>query len=160
MVSMIVAITRDGAIGKDGDQLYYITGDLKRFKELTTGNSIIMGSATFNALPKGALPNRKNIVLSSNTERRFPGATVVRNIPDALNLVENEAFIIGGESVYRQFLPVTQRLYLTVIETERPDADKFFPTIDPAEWRVINESELLHDDKNGVDYRYITLERL
>lgn len=159
MISIIVAITRDGAIGKDGDQMYYIAGDLKRFRELTTGNTVVMGRRTFEALPKGALPNRKNIVVTRNGEYKADRATVVTTPEEAITLAEGEAFIIGGAQIYRSFIDSADRIYLTVIEAERPDADTFFPPIDSKKWKVTEKGELLHDDKTNVDYRYITLTR-
>jgi len=110
MTHLIVAIDRKGAIGHAGDQLYYIKEDLKRFKSLTMGNTIIMGRKTFEALPKGALPGRKNIVVTRNRSYRAPGAEVAHSLAEALSIAPAEAFIIGGAEIYRQALPMADTL--------------------------------------------------
>lgn len=159
MISAIVAVTNNGAIGKDSDQLYYISEDLKRFKKLTVDNTVIMGRRTFDALPKGALPNRRNIVITNNTSLICQGCEVVTNIEEALQKVEGEAFIIGGEQIYKLFLPITKRIYLTEINTDRPDADKYFPIIDRDEWSVTENTEWKTDLPSGLQYRYLVLDR-
>lgn len=128
MINIIVAATLDGAIGLRGDMLYYIRPDLQRFKALTTGHTVIMGRKTFESLPKGALPNRRNIVITRRADFSAPGAEVAHSLQEALNIADGEEiFIIGGESIYRAAMPLAQRLYLTQIHAERPDADTFFP---------------------------------
>lgn len=151
MVNIIVAATLDGAIGLEGDMLYYIGPDLKRFKELTTGNTIIMGRKTFESLPKGALPDRRNIVVTRQSTFAAPGAETAASLEDALAMAAGqEIFIIGGESIYRQAMPLADRLYLTEINIRRPDADTFFPlpTLPACDtgWR--------HDDRSGMDFRF------
>ena len=138
MINIIVAATLDGAIGLRGDMLYYIRPDLQRFKALTTGHTVIMGRKTFESLPKGALPNRRNIVITRQTDFRAPGA---------------EIFIIGGESIYRAAMPLAQRLYLTQIHAERPDADTFFPLPDLPE----SHEPWQHDDRSGMDFRFLDI---
>lgn len=159
MINIIVALTRDGAIGKNGDQLYYISSDLKRFKKLTTGNTVIMGRRTFEALPKGALPNRKNIVVSRNKDYVAPGALVCATPTEALEAANGDAYIIGGAQIYKEFLNFADRLYITEIETDRPDADTFFPAIDKEQWEITESSELFHDEKSDINFRYLTLSR-
>ncbi|MDE6130361.1 MAG: dihydrofolate reductase, partial [Muribaculaceae bacterium] len=106
MVNIIVAATLDGAIGLEGDMLYYIGPDLKRFRELTTGNTIIMGRKTFESLPKGALPDRRNIVVTRQSAFAAPGAETAGSLEEALAMAAGqEIFIIGGESIYRQAMP-------------------------------------------------------
>ena len=129
MTHLIVAIDRKGAIGRAGDQLYYIKEDLRHFKALTIGNTIIMGRKTFEALPKGALPGRKNIVVTRNQSYSAPGAETAHSIAEAVAMAENEAFIIGGAEIYRQGLPLADILHITVIDDETSDADTFFPPI-------------------------------
>lgn len=136
MTHLIVAIDRKGAIGRAGDQLYYIREDLRHFRALTMGNTIIMGRKTFEALPKGALPGRKNIVVTRNQSYSAPGAEVAHSIAEAVAMAENEAFIIGGAEIYRQALPLTDTLHITVIEDEAPEADTFFPSIPFDSFRV------------------------
>lgn len=129
MTHLIVAIDRKGAIGRGGDQLYYIKEDLRHFKALTMGNTIIMGRKTFEALPKGALPGRKNIVVTRNQSYSAPGAETAHSIAEAVAMAENEAFIIGGAEIYRQGLPLADILHITVVDDETIDADTFFPPI-------------------------------
>ena len=120
---------------------------------MTTGHSIIMGSRTFRSLPKGALPNRRNIVLS-RTQQDFPGAEWAASPEVALELVgeEAEAFVIGGAQVYEQMLPYTDKIYLTRVHADFPEADTFFPELDMSEWVELSRTEYPADEKN----RYAT----
>lgn len=153
MISIVVAIAENGAIGYKNDLLWHLPADLKRFKEMTTGHSIIMGSRTFRSLPKGALPNRRNIVLS-RTQQDFPGAEWAASPEVALELVgeEAEAFVIGGAQVYEQMLPFTDKIYLTRVHANFPEADTFFPELDMSEWVELSRTEYPADEKN----RYAT----
>lgn len=153
MISIVVAIAENGAIGYKNDLLWHLPADLKRFKEMTTGHSIIMGSRTFRSLPKGALPNRRNIVLS-RTQQDFPGAEWAASPEVALELVgeEAEAFVIGGAQVYEQMLPYTNKIYLTRVHADFPEADTFFPELDMSEWVELSRTEYPADEKN----RYAT----
>lgn len=153
MISIVVAIAENGAIGYKNDLLWHLPADLKRFKEMTTGHSIIMGSRTFRSLPKGALPNRRNIVLS-RTQQDFPGAEWAASPEMALELVgeEAEAFVIGGAQVYEQMLPYTDKIYLTRVHADFPEADTFFPELDMSEWVELSRTEYPADEKN----RYAT----
>lgn len=136
MISIIAAVDRRMAIGYQNKLLFWLPNDLKRFKALTTGHTIVMGRKTFESLPKGALPNRRNIVLSSNAATVCPGAEVFTGLQEALEHCgsDEDIYILGGESVYRQALPLADRLCLTEIDDEAPQADAYFPTIDPAVW--------------------------
>ena len=153
MISIVVAIAENGAIGYKNDLLWHLPADLKRFKEMTTGHSIIMGSRTFRSLPKGALPNRRNIVLS-RTQQDFPGAEWAASPEVALELVgeEAEAFVIGGAQVYEQMLPYTDKIYLTRVHADFPEADTFFPELDMSEWVELSRTEYPAGEKN----RYAT----
>ncbi len=154
MINIIVAATLDGAIGLRGDMLYYIRPDLQRFKALTTGHTVIMGRKTFESLPKGALPNRRNIVITRQTDFRAPGAELAHSLHEALNMAGGEEiFIIGGESIYRAAMPLAQRLYLTQIHAERPDADTFFPLPELPE----SHEPWQHDDRSGMDFRFLDI---
>lgn len=151
MISIIVAATLDGAIGLRGDMLYYIRPDLKRFKALTTGHTIIMGRKTFESLPKGALPDRRNIVVSRQADFSAPGAELAHSLEEALDMARGEeVFILGGESIYRQAIPLADRLFLTQINVLRPDADTFFPL---PQLPDADEPWLL-DEKSGQQYRF------
>ncbi len=160
-ISIIVAVDKNNGIGSKGDQLAYISGDLKRFKALTTGHTIIMGRKTFEALPKGALPNRRNVVITHRNYFKPEKCDVFHSIEEALeNVSENEeVFIIGGGEIYKAFLPFSNKIYLTVIEHEFDGVDTYFPEIDPEKWRSIEEEGTFTDDKSGLNYRYVTLQR-
>lgn len=136
MISLIVAIDRKGGIGRNGDLLFHISADLKRFKALTMGNTIVMGRRTFESLPKGALPGRQNVVITRSDSFVAPGADVVHSIEEALEVARTDVFIIGGAEIYRQMLPLADRLCLTVVDAEVSDADTFFPAIDLGKYRV------------------------
>lgn len=158
-ISIIVAVANDNAIGRDGNQPFFISADLRRFKALTMGHPIIMGRKTFEALPKGALPGRRNIVVSRNASYEAPGAETVGSIDEAMELCEGtEAFVIGGGSIYAQAMPKASKLYLTRIYADAPGADVFFPAIGP-EWREIESEPRTRDEKTGLEYQFIDLER-
>jgi dihydrofolate reductase len=139
-------------LGKDNDLLWHLQDDFKRFKSITSGHYIIMGRKTFESLPK-VLPRRKNIIITKKEDYKAEGATVVHSISEALNEVESDtAFIIGGGDIYRQFLPKAEKLYLTEIEAECPDADAYFPAFNKAEYK----KELLasYHDK-GIHFSHV-----
>lgn len=140
--SVIVAIARDNAIGIDGDQPFFLREDLRRFKELTTGHAIIMGRKTFEALPKGALPGRRNIVVSRREGLSLPGAEVFGSLNQAIEealKADDEPFVIGGGEIYRHSLDLASRLYVTEIDADVAGADTFFPAIDPKVWQIAEE---------------------
>lgn len=159
MINIIVAITKDRAIGKRGELLYNISEDLKRFKRITMGYPIIMGRKTFESFPNGPLKGRRNIVLTNDVHYNHDGIELASNLPDAIKMAGEDIFLIGGSSVYSEGLPFADRIYLTEIDIERPDADAFFPILDSAEWLEKEKGEWIIDDKNNVKYRFITLER-
>ena len=151
-VSMIVAIGSNNEIGKNNDLLWYLPSDLKFFKATTMGRSIIMGRKTFQSLPK-ALPGRKNIVISSDSNFNAPGAVVVTDIEAALKESETEeVFIIGGASIYKAYFPVADKLYITEVEFEDKEADVYFPEIDLTMWKkeILDEGE-----ENGLKFKHI-----
>lgn len=154
---MIVAVDEIRAIGKDNKLLWHIPEDLKRFKELTTGRTVVMGENTYYSIGK-PLPNRRNIVVSLNQSLELPGCVVVHSIEEALQkaneIEDREVFIIGGASIYKQFLPLTERLYLTLVKGQH-EADTFFP--DYAEFRNVLSQESGANDKNK--FTYFILER-
>jgi dihydrofolate reductase (EC 1.5.1.3) len=157
MISIIAAIDRRMAIGFNNKLLFWLPNDLKRFKTLTTGNTIIMGRKTFESLPKGALPNRRNIVLSSNPDTICPGAEVFSSLETALqNCKEDEqVYIIGGTSVYRQALPLADELCLTEIDDTAPEADAFFPEISPTVWHEKSRETHPADEKHPCPYAFV-----
>lgn len=158
-LSIIVAITKDFGIGLKNDLLTHIPGDLKRFKEITTGHSIIMGRKTLMSLPKWPLPNRRNIVISDNKTLELMGCEVV-SLEGALDAVKNEdeAFIIGGGMIYKAFLPLVNKLYLTIVD-KSIDADTFFPELNWDEWNEIERVEYKEGEKTDFAFSYVTLVR-
>lgn len=177
MFSIIACISKvHRAIGYKNRLLYAIPSDMTRFRMLTTGHTIIMGRKTFESLPNGALPNRRNIVISK-TKEQITGCEVYTSLEEALAARKEEAgnkeaaaskeaigsketsdecFIIGGASIYEQALPFADKLYLTIVEKEPAHADTFFPEINPAEWEV-TEKEMRNE--NGLPFTFLTLYR-
>lgn len=158
-ISIIVAIADNFAIGKNNDLLFHLPNDLKRFKEITTGHSLIMGRNTLLSLPKWPLPNRRHIVITDKKEDNFPGCEIVYSVEEAIKKVKNEdeAFVIGGGMVYRQFYPMTRKLYLTLVHKSF-DGDIFFPEIDFDEWNE-DSREDFYDRENEFVYSYMNLTR-
>ena len=151
-ISIIAAIAENNAIGLNGKLLYWLPADLKRFKALTTGHTIIMGRKTFDSLPKGALPNRRNVVLT-RSKRTFPGAETFPSLSQALAScsAEEEVYVIGGASVYAEALPLADRLCLTEVHDTPKEADAFFPAFNKDEWDVSFMEE--HDQSfTFIDY--------
>jgi len=158
-ISIIVAIAENFAIGKNNDLLFHLPNDLKRFKEITSGHTIIMGRNTLLSLPKWPLPNRRHIVITDKSDDQFPGCETVFSIDEAVEKVkgEDEAFIIGGGMIYRQFFPLAGKLYLTLVN--KPfDADVYFPEIDYAQWEEVKREDF-YDEKNDFEYSYLDLVR-
>lgn len=149
-LSIICALTENNAIGNKGGLLYYLPADLRHFKNLTTGHAIVMGRKTFDSLPKGALPNRRNIVVSRNTAFAAPGAEVFHTLDEALAACkdEDEVFVIGGESIYRAALPLAARLCLTHIHATPKEADTFFPEWNADDWELESSEAHQPDKKN------------
>ncbi len=160
-VSIIVAIASNNAIGFENKLLYWLPNDMKRFKALTTRHTIIMGRRTFESLPKGALPNRRNIVLSHNPETTFPGAECFRSLEEALSHcnADEEVFIIGGASVYEQAMQYANKLYITQVDDTPKQADAFFPAIDPTVWAETERDVRQPDDKHLFSYSFIDYTR-
>ena len=152
MISIIAAVAKNRAIGYENKLIYWLPNDLKRFKALTTGHTIIMGRNTFLSLPKGALPNRRNIVLT-RSQKAFPECDVYASLEDALAHCnqDEDVYIIGGASVYRQALPLADRLCLTEIDDTPENADTFFP---PYEDERQEESREDHPIDDRHDFRY------
>ncbi|MBO5864710.1 MAG: dihydrofolate reductase [Bacteroidaceae bacterium] len=156
-LALIAAIAKNNAIGFENKLIYWLPNDLKRFKELTTGHTIIMGSNTFRSLPKGALPNRRNIVLSRKNSE-FPRCETFSSLEEALANCTNEevVYIIGGEMLYKTALPMADILCLTEIEDTPEKADAFFPEFTKSEWETIESEEHTTDEKHHFNYRFVT----
>lgn len=156
MLSLIVAIAENNAIGIAGDLLCYLPNDLQYFKRQTSGCTVVMGKRTFYSLPKRPLPNRRNIVLTTDTAFTYDNTEVAHSVADVMDMIaaDEQAFIIGGGVVYRQFLPLVDKLYITHIHHIWDDADTFFPEIDPAIWQCVSEEHHDADEKNPYPYTF------
>jgi len=159
-LSIVVAISENNAIGKNNQLLWHLPADLKHFKEITTGHSIIMGRKTYDSIGK-PLPNRRSIVITRNANLVIEGVDVVTDLATAIELCKHdkEAFIIGGAEVYKHALPFTSHIYLTRVH-QSYEADTFFPPLNTDEWKEINSISYPADEKNNVAYTFSTLERL
>lgn len=160
-LSAIVVIAENGAIGKNGGLLCHLPADLKHFKDITMGHTIIMGRRTWESLPKGALPGRKNVVITRNTDFNAPGAEVYHSLEEALQATEHygDRFIIGGGMLYTEAFPLTDVLHLTLLHASFPDADTFFPHYNSDEWEEILREDHEADERNPYAYSFVTLRR-
>lgn len=161
ILSIIVAMARNRAIGKDNQLIWHNSNDLKHFKQVTTGHAVIMGYNTWLSLPgQKPLPHRRNIIVSTRLEQAPEGFELANSIPDALELVngEEEVFIMGGGSIYEQFLPKADRLYLTRLDKEFV-ADTYFPYLNFEEWELIDLKVIDDDPQVDYSYRFETWER-
>jgi dihydrofolate reductase len=160
MISIIVAVSEDWGIGKDNELLWHISEDLKRFKRLTSGNTVIMGKKTWESLPRRPLPDRKNIVLTDNPQETIVNSVTAYSLDDALSKCrpDEEIFIIGGGSIYRQFLPIADRLYITHVHKKAP-ADIYFPEINLNVWEKTEEEEFVSIENECIPYTYTIYQR-
>lgn len=160
-LSIIVAIAQNNAIGKDNDLIWHISDDLKRFKALTSGHTVIMGRNTWNSLPRRPLPKRRNIVLTHSESFADEGAEVAHSVRQVFDMVrgEEQSFIMGGAAVYRQFLPYVNHIYVTWVWQDFY-ADVFFPTIDLSVFSKISESEVFTDQESGLRFSYAEYQRI
>lgn len=157
MISIIVAIAENYAIGRKGDLLCHLPNDLKHFKDITSGKTVMMGERTFYSLPKHPLPNRRNIVLTDVKGKTFEGAEAAYSIDEMIEKVKNEdeAFVIGGGMVYKQMMPKADKLYITHIHHSWEDADTFFPEISSDTWKEISKEYHDKDEKNPYSYTFV-----
>lgn len=153
-ISIIAAVAKNRAIGYQNKLIYWLPNDLKRFKALTTGHTIIMGRNTYESLPKGALPNRRNVVLSA-TVSELPGCDVYPSLEDALQSCtpDEYIYIIGGARVYQQAMAVADRLCLTEVDDTPAEADAFFP--DYSEWHEEWKEAHEKDDRHAFNYAFV-----
>lgn len=155
-INIIAAVSKNMAIGNENKLLYWLPNDLKRFKALTTGHTIVMGRKTFESLPKGALPNRRNVVLSRSLNA-LPGAEVFADLTSALSTcsADEEVYIIGGASIYLQAMPMADRLCLTEIDDIAANADAFFPEVSHEQWQEVWSESHDIDEKHAYRYRFV-----
>ena len=159
-MNTIVVVDRNWAIGRGGDQLIYLSEDLKRFKALTTGHPVILGRKTLSTFPGGRpLKGRRNLILSRDPEFAPEGAEVFRDLAALLAAAPEDAFVIGGASVYRALLDRCDTAYVTKVEASFPGTDCWFPDLDRRpEWRA--EEEGAAQEERGVRFRYVTYRRV
>lgn len=163
MITLIAAVAKDMAIGFQNKLLYWLPNDLKRFKALTTGHTIIMGRKTFESFPKGALPNRRNVVLTrggnmkEDGTERFPGAETFPSMESALASCthDEDIYILGGASIYEQALPFADRLCLTEVDDTPAEADAYFPQFDRSQWRKSSSEEHDTDERHNKRYAFV-----
>ena len=150
----IVAVSQSWGIGKGGDLLFRLPSDLRRFKAMTTGHTVIMGRKTLDSLPGGkGLPHRRNLVLSRQSDFAPDRAEVIHSVEDILKTAEDDTFVIGGQQVYEQLLPYCARVYVTKVLSD-PEADAFFPDLDKLpEWKVASAGEMLTE--NSLSFQYV-----
>lgn len=159
-ISIIVAVDKQFGIGLNNKLLCHLPADLQYFKKITDGHTIIMGRNTFLSLPKGALPNRRNIVISNIENETFEGCIMAYSIEEAITLMDEklENFIVGGAMIYQQFLPLATKLYLTHIQ-HNFEADTFFPEVNPNVWKSLTRQSYHCDEKNKYDMVFEVLQR-
>lgn len=164
MISLIVAIAHDNVIGRSNDLPWYLPADLKHFKAMTTGHTVVMGRKTYDSIAArlgGPLPDRHNVIVTRDEDMVVPGATVAHSLEIALDENKNgELFVIGGAEIYAQALPHANKLYITEVDADIVGGDTFFPLIDPAVWRETSRESHGKDDRNEHDYAFVTYERL
>lgn len=161
-INVIAIVAANGAIGRGGDQPFHIKEDFMRFKHLTMDHPVIMGRKTFEALPKGALPGRRNIVVTSQSDLHFDDAETAPSLEGAIVLAfeaDDEVFVIGGGEIYMQAMEIADRLYLTEVDAAVDDADTFFPAFDLADWNQTEATDYNIDPRSGAPYRFLTFTR-
>jgi dihydrofolate reductase len=158
IISIVVAIAENNAIGKNNQLLWHLPADLKHFKQITTGHTVIMGRKTYDSVGK-PLPNRRNIIITRQ-DITIEGCEVAKSIEDALALCagEEEVFIIGGAEIYKQSIHLADRIYLTIVH-QKFDGDSYFPEINYGQWVETTRGDHQPDEKNKLPYSFITLER-
>jgi dihydrofolate reductase len=165
MISLIAAIGINNELGKGNNLLWPLPTDQKYFREITTGHTIIMGRKTFESVGR-PLPNRRNIIITRNTNYKTDGVEVAHSLPEALELAKTnlekneEIFIIGGAEIYKEAMSMANKLYITKIEAQDEDADAFFPKIDENEWQEISHEEHEPDEINLYKYTFIVYKKI
>lgn len=158
IVSLVVAVARNGVIGRDNDLPWRLPDDLKRFKAITLGKPVVMGRKTFESIGR-PLPGRENRVVSRQPGLGVEGCRVFAKLQDALAGPEEEVMVIGGAQIYAEALPLAQRLFLTEVDAE-VEGDARFPDLDPAAWREVGREEHAADERHAYAFRFRVLERV
>ncbi|ESU21626.1 dihydrofolate reductase [Flavobacterium cauense R2A-7] len=161
MITIIAAAAANNALGKDNDLIWHLPDDFKRFKQITTGHFIVMGRKTFESFPK-PLPNRTHVIITRQEDYTAPeGCIVVNSLKKAIDTCpkDEDIFIIGGGEIYQQSMSIADKIELTRVLTT-PEADTFFPEINPEEWELVFEEFHPKDEKHAFDYTFLTYIRL
>lgn len=159
-IHAIVAVDENWAIGRQGDLLCHLPADMRHFKQVTMGYSIVMGRKTFESFPRRPLPGRQNIVITRNAGWQYPGVTVVHSVEEAIAAAETDTvYIIGGAQVYELALPLVEVLHLTLIHARWASADAFFPALDMSEWQEVSREHHQSDHRNAYEFDFVTLKR-
>ena len=162
MLSIIVAVAENNVIGKDNQLLWRLSNDLKNFKEITMGHTIIMGRKTFQSLPK-VLPGRKHIVLTRDKSFKVESemVEVFNSLEELLQSLDSqtEYFVVGGGEIYKALMPYCERLYLTKVK-EAFQGDTYFPKIDNSQWKKVSKIEGVVDEKNKIPHSFLILEKI
>ncbi len=159
MLTIIAAVAKNNALGKNNQLIWHLPADLKRFKKITSGHHVIMGRKTFDSLGK-PLPNRTTIIITRNANFKAAGCIIVNSLTEAVKIaaIDENPFILGGAEIYKQAMDVADILDLTIVHKEF-DADVFFPEIDPTIWKETSREDLKADDKNKYDYSFVTFKK-
>ncbi|MDM5315332.1 dihydrofolate reductase [Fictibacillus sp. b24] len=157
MISFVVAMDENRAIGKDNDLPWYLPNDLKHFKNVTMGKPIVMGRKTYESIGK-PLPGRENIVVTRDDNYQAEGTTIVHSVDDVLKKDAEELCVIGGTEIFKLFMPVADRLYVTEIH-HTFDADTYFPEINRDEWREVSRKPGILDEKNKYAHDFVVFEK-
>lgn len=156
MIKVIVAMSKNRVIGNNNELIWKLSSDLKRFKELTTGHSVVMGRKTYESIGR-PLPNRRNIIITRNSEYEVEGCEIVSSLEEALLLTNNDCFIIGGGEIYKQSLEIADKIYLTVVHKDF-EGDTTFPELGK-EWSKMSRKDFEADEKNEYNYSFIEYDR-
>jgi dihydrofolate reductase len=161
MISLVVAVSRNGVIGRDGDLPWRLASDLKQFKAITSGKPVIMGRKTWDSLPRKPLPGRQNIVITRRGDFTATGAEIAHSLPAALAMAvgSDEICVIGGGEIFRDALPFADRLHLTTVDLDVA-GDTFFPTIVEAEWREVRRQDFVAGPQDNANFTYRQLDRI
>jgi dihydrofolate reductase len=161
MISLIAAIGKNNELGKDNTLLWHMPADMKHFREITSLHVVVMGRKTFESIGK-PLPNRRNVIITHDIKYKKEEVEIVHSLSETLNLFKNkneEVFIIGGAEIYKQFMPIADKLYITHIDAEDKSANVFFPEIIPIVWNEISHEEHKKDEKNPYSYTFSIYEK-
>ena len=159
-ICLVAAIAKNNVLGKDNKLIWHLPADLKMFKNLTSGNTILMGRKTFDSIGK-ALPNRENVVISRDVNFKPEGCLVFNSVESALaSLKEKELiYVVGGAQIYNECMPLADKLYITHLDLQI-DGDVFFPEINSNVWRLTQNTEGVLDEKNTIPYRFCVYEKM